>query len=54
MEQEGGVSEMSDTTPWDFEAKYHANGLPANMAAMLRDQWKRRFPTPANHRRRSE
>jgi hypothetical protein len=27
--------------PWQAEARWHPNGLPANMAAVLHDQWKR-------------
>lgn len=28
-------------TPWQAEAKWHDNGLPANMAAILHEQCKR-------------
>lgn len=28
-------------SPWADEARYHSSGMPANMAAVLHDQWKR-------------
>jgi hypothetical protein len=38
MEQSDGAC----LNPWEEGARYHASGLPANMAAVLHDQWKRR------------
>jgi hypothetical protein len=29
------------TSPWQGEAEYHDSGLPANMAAVLHEQWKK-------------